>query len=158
MFKMSDIQAIIELIEKGRKSNEYGDGWGQISTAVAMLKNMQEDSHLHSGQRWELSQILGCGPLYGDIEKAVKELKEAQTERWLPIDSAPKDGSAIISLVHGKVVIVKYTGIIDWFDETTCGASRYAWIEEGAEDADNELLPTHWMSEPALPLCLAETK
>jgi hypothetical protein len=75
---MSDIQVIIELIEKGRKSNEYGDGWGQISTAVAMLKNMQEDSHLHSGQRWELSQILGCGPLYGDIKEAVKELKLQQ--------------------------------------------------------------------------------
>ncbi len=78
-------------------------------------------------------------------------MSEGNSGQWQPIETAPRDGSAIISLVHGKVVIVKYTGIIDWFDETTCGASRYAWIEEGAEDADNELLPTHWMPLPEPP-------
>lgn len=75
---MSDIQAIIELIEKGYSNSDHRDGQKQINEAVSALMKMQEDSHLHSGQRWELSQILGCGPLYGDIEKAVKEMKFQQ--------------------------------------------------------------------------------
>jgi hypothetical protein len=74
---MSDIQRIIELIEEGHRNSDHGDGRRQINEAVAMLKKMQEDSNLHSGQRWELSQILECGTLYKDIEKAVKEMKES---------------------------------------------------------------------------------
>lgn len=92
---MSDIQRIIELIEKGCSNSDHRDGQKQINEAVSVLRKMQEDSHLHSGQRWELSQILECGQLYGDIEKAVKEMKEAQAECWLPMDSAPKDGTKV---------------------------------------------------------------
>ena len=75
---MSEIQTIIELIEQGRSNSDHKNGQQQINEAVAMLRKMQEDSHLHSGQRWELSQILECGPLYKDIEKAVKGLKFQQ--------------------------------------------------------------------------------
>ena len=90
---MSDIQVIIKLIEEGRSHSDHGDGQRQINEAVAMLKEMQEDSHLHSGQRLELSQILECGPLYMDIERAVRGLKEAQD--WQPIETAPKDGTEV---------------------------------------------------------------
>ena len=70
---------------------------------------------------------------------------------WQPIETAPKDGSVIIALVSGKVTLVKYVGVVDWFDKTTCDASRYAWIEASANDADNELLPTHFMPLPEVP-------
>jgi len=90
---MSDIQAIIDLIEKGHSNSDHRDGQKQINEAVSVLRRMQEDSHLHSDQRWELSQILECGPLYVDIERAVKEMKEAQS--WQPIETAPKDGTEV---------------------------------------------------------------
>lgn len=137
---MSDIQAVIELIEEGRNSNEYGDGWGQVSTALAMLRKMQEDSHLHSGQRWELSQILECGPLYGDIEKAVKEMKEQHL--GYPIETAPKDGTRIIGLCGD------HWDFCYWEHKAAYG---YVWMTDSCADFGGYETPTRWIPEPKIP-------
>jgi hypothetical protein len=98
---MSDIQAIIDLIEKGHSNSDHRDGQKQINEAVSVLRRMQEDSHLNSGQRWELSQILECGPLYVDIERAVKGMKE--TKELGHTKTEPYRSVYRHVLVHGKV-------------------------------------------------------
>jgi hypothetical protein len=159
---MSDIQAIIELIENGHRNSDHGDGRRQINEAVAILRKMQEDSHLHSGQRWELSQILECGPLYRDIEKAVREMKEAQRECWLTIDSAPKDGTEVFLCSSEE----------SFPSECLCGDGYAEGFYEGLdEDGDGDIWlvydrrpdgdffivkPTHWMRKVAKPPFIAD--
>jgi hypothetical protein len=140
---MSDIQAIIELIEEGHRNNDHGDGRRQINEAVSMLRKTQEDDHLHSGQRWELSQILGCGPLWRDIEKAVKEIREAQ--RWQPIETAD-------TYCFGE--ILAYEAGNGHIYRTSYCREDGAWLISSTHEIWH---PTYWIPLP-LPPSLAETE
>lgn len=62
---------------------------------------------------------------------------------WQPIDSAPKDGSAILSIVGDKIPVVCW-----W-----CKGDYYSGWWRG--DAGYRIYPTHWMplpDPPAVPL------
>lgn len=86
------------------------------------------------------------GNMLNDLEAKVKEL-EAKVEGngWLPIETAPKEGSQI--LIFEKRVYK--------LDEEEMFIAR--WIEDGWYIGDNDDVdcwaenPTHWMPLPELP-------
>lgn len=71
---------------------------------------------------------------------------------WQPIETAPKDGTAII--YRGKYTTA---GACRWWTEqdladAECGSPEdycAAWYD--ADDEDSEVVPTHWMPLPEPP-------
>ena len=100
---------------------------------------------------WELVEKWREMPMYLRSSKCADELA-AILERpvvvgWLPIESAPKDGTEVWTW-NGE------QGRMMWID-STCDDEAYSlwvWSEELLSDIDPEPeQPTHWMPLPAEP-------
>ena len=68
---------------------------------------------------------------------------------WQPIETAPKDGTEIIILLHGCAVQAVW-GCIDSGDFESGQEAAY-WWESSFDLDDDGTDPTHWMSLPDLP-------
>lgn len=122
---MSDIQAVINLIEKSRSNIDHRDGQRQINEAVAMLKDIDDNySHLHS-------------------EKAIEKMDGAYS--WRPIETAPETGEFYFAcnINTGQVCVENrpkeyYPGY---------------WTKNGKRwyGMKNSFNATHWHPCPALP-------
>jgi hypothetical protein len=59
---------------------------------------------------------------------------------WRPIEMAPKDGSAILSVMaDGAMRVVRYNEEISW------------WVTDETVDGNYDEPPTHWMPLPGPP-------
>jgi len=103
--------------------------------------------------------------IQADIEKALREAVEA---RWLPIESAPKDGSHILAYgeepcrgggfhvretywaFYGKGSIAKAA-----FDRGEGPSGRWEWGEP-IHNWSSSWKPTYWMPLPAPPAAIRE--
>jgi len=70
--------------------------------------------------------------------------------KWLPIESAPKDGENVMLYAPTE----NYEVCIGWYGDTTkkwfaCGSEATA--SDGAGDWQTVYQPTHWMPLPAPP-------
>jgi hypothetical protein len=68
---------------------------------------------------------------------------------WQPIDTAPKDGTAILiwpaqSALTGSTECMTISYVVRWHDW------KEAWIEASGEEYDT-FYPTHWMPLPLAP-------
>ncbi len=79
---------------------------------------------------------------------AERALSQPVADGWLPIETAPKDGTSILAIVSGKH---KRTGlpyvpeVVEW--------TKYGWSNEmwGEEPNHSGFYPTHWRPLPASP-------
>jgi len=84
---------------------------------------------------------------------------------WQPIESAPRDGSEILILAHGMVILARYHPG-EWSDDMPNASVEYdgaVWcafgdalsfeIEEGATENGSDWVGavTHWMPIPTPP-------
>lgn len=70
------------------------------------------------------------------LEAAILAPPEPQ---WQPIETAPKDGAAVLTVVAGKIPFVAW-----W-----CGGNEYGGFWRG--DAGYRVYPSHWQPLPAPP-------
>lgn len=70
------------------------------------------------------------------LEAAILAPPEPQ---WQPIETAPKDGAAVLTVVAGKIPFVAW-----W-----CGGDEYGGFWRG--DAGYRVYPSHWQPLPAPP-------
>lgn len=73
---------------------------------------------------------------------------------WQPIETAPKDGTLILTLVPGYTAAVskwqESRGMFDFIDEEDMPNDQ-AWIDY--LESDPKYHPTHWMPLPEPPKC-----
>jgi hypothetical protein len=70
------------------------------------------------------------------------ELKQG----WQPIESAPKDGTAILGAAKDREVWAQTT--VRWEND---GDGYWGLVEIGANAEDSEWWPTHWLPLPEPP-------
>lgn len=69
-----------------------------------------------------------------------------RAQAWLPIETAPKDGTHILGYASGKYAIVYWSG------------TSWELSEVGAYAENGEWTPTHWQPLPAAPPAQDQTK
>ncbi len=77
-----------------------------------------------------------------------------EDDRWLPIETAPKDGTKILALCHptfvesGKPMSFSYINVV-WWRADRFKDSQWKW-RHSLNDSAAE--PTHWMPLPEPPV------
>lgn len=94
----------------------------------------------------EIADACECSRLCDICQDKVAALVTAANEDWMPIESAPKDGTEII-LGHANSV---------WFDQWIADLEFEVREGEGGcwmmcDQWSDPEIPTHWMPAPALP-------
>jgi hypothetical protein len=79
----------------------------------------------------------------------INETGSIEMTEWQPIDTAPKDGTAILiwpaqSALTGSTECMTISYVVRWHDW------KEAWIEASGEEYDT-FYPTHWMPLPEAP-------
>jgi hypothetical protein len=79
----------------------------------------------------------------------ISEAGSIKMTEWQPIETAPKDGSAILiwpaqSALTGSTECMIISYVVRWHDW------KEAWIEASGEEYDT-FYPTHWMPLPPPP-------
>ena len=70
---------------------------------------------------------------------------------WLPIDSAPKDGTAVIAFIPKPDTPGDEIDIVEW--RCLCdGTGEYGWCHARCADGLGAGNPSHWMPLPEPPI------
>ena len=126
----------------------FRDGVASLAASawepVAWLyESPMPDGSVFTGASAERLQV-GVGTPPGTIEKPlyIAAPPAAQAEGWKPIETAPKDGQAILVTDGGGCYCVEWSEEFDWWtvDDNKLGPFRL----RGSA-------PTHWMPTPAAP-------
>lgn len=95
--------------------------------------------------------------LLATIERLTAEKEEAERDGWMPIETAPKDGSLIDLWARRET-----TGKFDRYTECQWGRRNFGsepygepvWL--GLQDQYSVITPTHWRRPPAPPRDLSQ--
>lgn len=107
----------------------------------------------------DTAKVLGCEPDNEAILQAIGKLrKDAERYQWRPIETAPKDGTAILAARIGEDIGMGAVEIVEW-----CVMENWHWEEAGDNlyrkvyDPPTEFWngnghrATHWMPSPNPP-------
>lgn len=138
-------------------NKEHGEsmGWlpmvplADLERAEAELKKMREQKPMGYVKAEELSdskkktQSCNLWPLKYDCDTPVYAAPVAQ-QGWLPIESAPKDGTVFLGYRNGRIANASKVQRDD------CEMWAFG-NQSAAVDVWPDILPTHWMPLPTAP-------
>lgn len=78
---------------------------------------------------------------FSSRDHALDEQRQAETDGWRPIETAPRDGRDLLLFLHREYGDVMF--VAGWW------TSRQEWAGDGGERCPFE--PTHWTNLPAPP-------
>lgn len=104
----------------------------------------------------ETAGIVNKVEALADENTRLRDLPHRVQDRWMPIDTAPKNGTFIITIIDG---IHEETGerflpsVARWHPLNCDGEVLYGWHDPDATDEDvfNIYRPTHWRALPPTP-------
>jgi hypothetical protein len=120
---------------------EYGTPKHQWISVIGQLRVEDEDQSvcLWFPSPEAARQVAEC------IITAQRGEQVGPVAEWLPIETAPKDGTWILAIIDGEYQPgIRYAPSVSRF-------TNGSWDYENYEDTGEEWYPTHWMPLPAPP-------
>lgn len=101
-----------------------------------------------------IAWMMGAERANDTIKAQVAEIERLRAaQQWLPIERAPRDGTAIIGAAYWTMADGVYR--LGWMAEGYLDGDRWSFASFDL-DEDEFSLPTHWMPLPAPPALTSE--
>lgn len=130
---------------------------GVISGPGARVEHFLLNTTLSHLQAAEAEAEMGCDPdgckAHIEAFSARAEAAEAEVSKlkaqveWQPIETAPRDGRAILIAAYGAVHIVRWAHSM----RSRRSARSFPWLADEGGNAWRDDVPTHWRPLPAPP-------